>query len=535
MSQRHDNQPTFEDLELLAEVSQLLTLTDLDRVLNRVIDLVSRAVKASKTSLFLLEGAEVDWDYIFTKRDLDKDKSVRVVSKVLEDGFAGWVSRYRRGDIITDTYEDDRWITFPDDPIDTRSVVCVPFLHQGNVIAIVTLEHEAPNHFKPYHLRLMQIIANQATISIRNAQLFNNLNTQRRQLSAVLQSMQDVLLALSEEGNIKLVNPAAIPLLDTGSTAMIVGRNINDFVEHDSVFEPIVEIINAGLMGNERWTFETRSDNLQVDYQVTMSIWEEVLHEKQGYVIVMHDVTQLHDLSRFKDEMLRVASHDLRSPLALIAGYTDMIALDTPDDESPVHEYVGIIKGVLDRMGGLVDDLLRVERIRSSPLELHEHTDLAALVKLVIVNMRPAAMAKDITFDNELTFDNLPRVIADPVLLRQSMENLISNAIKYTPEGGTITVRASNDKRSFYFEVEDTGIGIPDEHLAYVFESFYRVQSPAHRVKGSGLGLSLVKNVIERHQGEVDVRSRYGDGSVFSFYLPLEQKRLARELTEFQR
>jgi len=112
---------------------------------------------------------------------------------------------------------------------------------------------------------------------------------------------------------------------------------------------------------------------------------------------------------------------------------------------------------------------------------------------------------------------------------------LISNAIKYTPEGGTITVRASNDKRSFYFEVEDTGIGIPDEHLAYVFESFYRVQSPAHRVKGSGLGLSLVKNVIERHQGEVDVRSRYGDGSVFSFYLPLEQKRLARELTEFQR
>jgi len=529
MTQLVDNQPTFEDLELLAEVSQLLTVTDLDSVLHKVIELVSRAVKASRASLFLLEGKQLDWEYIFTKRNLDKDKSVRVVSKVLDEGFAGWVSRNQRGDIIHDTEADDRWLVFDDDDVPTRSVICVPFIYEESVIAIVTLEHEEPKHFKPYHLRLIEIIANQATIAIHNAQLFSYLNSQRRQLSAVLHSMTDVLLVLNEGGGIELMNPAAIRLLGVSSPDDVIGQNILDYVEFDDVLTPIVEIINAGLMDNQRWTFESRSERQQTDYQVMMSIWEEVLRHQRGFVVVMHNVTQLHDLSRFKDEMLRVASHDLRSPLALIAGYIEMVSMDTPDDNSPVHEYIDIIKGVIDRMGGLIDDLLRVERIRSSPLELHEQTDLSALVKLVLVNMRPAAVAKQMAFESDLRFQDMPRIIADPVLIRQAMENFISNSIKYTPDGGTITVHASNDQERFYFAVEDTGVGIPEEHLAYVFESFYRVQSVKHKVKGSGLGLSLVKNVIARHGGDVWVESVYDQGSTFGFWLPLEQTELETE------
>jgi PAS domain S-box-containing protein len=518
-----NNKPTFEDLELLAEVSQLLTLVDLDRVLQQVIGLAMKAVGATKASLFLHDHDDVDWAHIFTMRDLPIDQAINVVSKVLDDGFAGWVYTNKRGDIIADTTSDDRWITFKDDPVQVRSALCVPFLHNGEVLAVMTLVHPEAEHFVPYHLRLMQIIANQATNAIRNAQLVSTLRAHRRQLTTILESIRDVLLVLDQDGHIILANDVARVLLGIDEQSLSpIGRDLAEFIQKDDVFVPITEIINNQLAQDEQWSFDTRSERHQTDYQVTMSRWRDNVREEVGYVVVMHNVTTLHDLARFKDEMLRVATHDLRSPLALISGYVDMIVMDTPDEDAPIHEYVKVVKRNVDRMGDLIDDLLRVERIRSSPLELHEQTDLEALVKVVLVNMRPAALAKEITFTGDLALKDAPKIKADTVLLRQAMENLISNAIKYTPEKGRIGVRGYVDGDKFRFYVQDSGIGIPQEHLNYVFESFYRVQgSTTQTQKGNGLGLSLVKNVIKRHGGEVWVKSQVSKGSRFGFWLPL--------------
>ena len=515
--------PTFEDLNVLVEASQLLTVVDLDEVLHKVISLVSRSVGAQKTSLFLHEDERVAWEHIVTMRNLSSDQSIKVVSKVLDEGFAGWVLYHKKGDIIYDTEEDDRWIVFPDDPIKTRSAMCVPFIVNDQVIASITLIHEEPNHFRPYHLRLMEIVANQTSVAIRNAQLFNHLREQRRQLHAVLQSMRDNLIVLDRDKNIVMVNEAALSLFDASNQADIVGLPLEHFVIVDNVFKPIVEMFNSGLGDTQRWNFETRSEKRNIDYQVRMSLWDAD-EELLGYVIVMNDITKLHDLSRFKDEMLRVASHDLRSPLALVTGYADMVKMDTPDVESPVHTYIETIKGQVEKMSNLVDDLLRVERIRTSPLELRERTDIASLVKLVIVNLRPMAASKNINLLTDIRLQDIPRIVTDPVLIRQSMENLISNAIKYTSEEGTVSVSSYYDDERFYFEVEDNGMGIPEEHLGFVFESFYRVKSHKNKEKGSGLGLSLVKNVIQRHDGDVWVNSEENVGSRFGFWLPLFSK-----------
>jgi PAS domain S-box-containing protein len=524
MQQRDMDQPTFEDLELLAEVSQLLTVVDLDSVLQKVIQLAARAVGASQTSLFLHDDEQIDWAHIITMRNLTLDKSVKVVTRVMDAGFAGWVYRHKRGDIIADTEHDERWIVFPDDPLKTRSAMCVPFKYEGTIIAMITLVHEEPHHFRPYHLRLTEIIANQATIAIRNAQLFHRVNEQRQQLEAVLRSMTDVLLVLNEQGKMLMVNTAALPLLDVTTVQAVEGQPLEAFVMVDSVFEPIVGIIKAALLEQNRWTFETRSERRQTDYQVTMAIWEEPQQESRGFVIVMHNVTTLHDLSRFKDEMLRVASHDLRSPLALIAGYADMVRMDIGDPTHPVNEHITIIKATTETMTNLVEDLLRLERIRTSPLELREQTDMGSLVKVLIVNSRPFAKPKNINFVTDIQLEGAPRIVADPVLIRQSMENFISNAFKYTQQGGTITVRAHFDSEKFHFSVEDNGIGISKEHQPYVFESFYRVEQARYKEKGSGLGLSLVKNVIARHDGEVWLKSEIGRGSRFGFWLPLKPK-----------
>jgi len=520
MAEYELEQPTLEDFKLLAEVSQLLTLLDLEHVLQKVMKLVADAVGANRVSLFLHEDDRVDWEHIFTMRDLPPDESVRVVKKVLDEGFAGWVYRHRRGDIILDTEQDDRWIVFPNDTLVARSAMCVPFLYNDRVIAVVTLIHAEPNHFSNYHLRLMTIIANQATIAIRNAQLFNRMRQQQRQLETILQSISDVLLVLNQNGEAILLNNAALDLLGYQRQARVMNRHISHFATLDTVFKPIQEIIGAALHQNQNWSFESRSEKHGLDFQVRMSIWRDEVFGVMGYVIVMHDITTLRDLHRFKDQMLRVATHDLRSPLALIAGYADMISLDTPDGESPIHEYVDVIKVSTEKMGTLVEDLLRVERIRTTPLELHEQTDLASLVKVVLVNMRPAAKAKSIHLSSELRLEGLPRFVVDPVLIRQSMENFINNAIKYTDEGGTIRILAYYEANRFHFVVEDNGLGIAAEHLPYVFESFYRVKSIANTQKGSGLGLSLVKNVIRRHYGDVWVKSEEGVGSQFGFWLP---------------
>lgn len=521
MSLQEMNQPTFEDLELLAEVSQLLKLLELDKVLDRVIKLAARSVGAEQTSLFINEGQRIDWRYIFTSRELSPDNTFKVVTRVLDDGFAGWVKRNKEGDIILDTHEDGRWLMFPDDHLTVRSALCVPFMYEDDVLAIVTLTHSEPEHFTQYHLRLMTIIANQATVAIYNAQLFNRIRSQQRQLQMILQAMTDILIVLNENGKLILVNDPAVELLGLHQVSDARGHFLREFVEIDSVFEPIVPIIEHELVRHDDWSFETRSEKHQRDYQVRMATWRDKFEGVAGYIIVMHDVTMLRDLHRFKDEMLRVASHDLRSPLALITGYADMIKFDVPEENVEIHDYIDIIKKSTDRMDGLLEDLLRVERIRSSPLELHEQIDLEQMVKVVMVNLRPFVESRKHTFTSNIRLEHVPRIVADPVLIRQSMENLINNATKYTREAGSITVESWHDDSKFYFSVVDTGIGIPDEHISHIFESFYRVNQDVSNEKGSGLGLSLVNNVIERHRGELWVESVYGEGSTFGFWLPL--------------
>ncbi|PJF21013.1 MAG: hypothetical protein CUN56_13240, partial [Phototrophicales bacterium] len=269
------------------------------------------------------------------------------------------------------------------------------------------------------------------------------------------------------------------------------------------------------------------------DYQVTVSRWQNPNRSANGFVIVLHDVTKIRDLHRFKDEMLRIASHDLRSPLALIVGYADMIMLDLPKGDSPIPSYVESILRSARRMDNLLEDLLRIEQIRTSPLELHEQVAPQEMVDCAVQNCQPQADSKQIQFSLQADYSNdLIYVVADRVLIRQAMENLIGNAIKYTFPSGQVTVYVKVDDERFHFIVEDNGIGIPQDKLQYVFESFYRVPN-AKGIQGTGLGLSLVKNVIEQHQGQVWVTSEENTGSMFGFWLPIIKKQKPADLEQF--
>ncbi len=517
-------QPTFEDLELLVEVSKLLTLHDLGEVMEEVMRLTASAVGATKASLFLLDGVHVNWEYVFTARNLDAADSVRVVSKVLNEGLAGWTVKHRQPSIAADTHHDPRWHVFPEDTDTARSAMCVPLITDNEIIAVLTLVHPQPNRFNDYHLRLMTIIANQATIAVRNSQLFKNLVEKQRQLEVVLRAVPDVLLVLDASANLVMLNDGAEDLLGD-SADRAVGTAVERYADQaEALQEVMYRLANSDIAIGEQISFETRDTQKERDFLVTISAWEDTAKQRRGYVVIMHDVTTLRDLFRFKDEMLRIVSHDLRSPLSIISGYTDMIEYDLAGNEG-IMEFTGAIKRSITRMSDLLENLLQVRKIDETGLDPEPNVVMLDIVRPVMQGAAMLTYQKKQTLHDEISFDESVLGTVDQVLLRQAMDNLVGNAVKYTDEGGKIIVRAYEHNGNFCFEVEDNGIGIPEASIPHLFESFYRVNPKANTSidGGVGLGLSLVKSIVDRHRGELWVKSEEGVGSTFGMCIPLER------------
>lgn len=236
-------------------------------------------------------------------------------------------------------------------------------------------------------------------------------------------------------------------------------------------------------------------------------------------------VEALKRLDKLRGDFLNVLSHDLRIPLTSIMGYTELLqdAQDPPlgPDE---QEYATQILEGCKRMQDMLEELLDYARLEVGRIKLHvESVEPRPIVEETVAFFRPLAAQKALTLSARLPGD-LPDVMVDPDRLRQILNNLISNAIKYTPPGGVIVVRARAAEEEATFEVQDTGIGLTEEEKQHLFEKFYRSPRPeVQREKGSGLGLSIIKGVIEAHGGRIDFESQAGKGSTFRFTLPAQR------------
>lgn len=239
-----------------------------------------------------------------------------------------------------------------------------------------------------------------------------------------------------------------------------------------------------------------------------------------GRVCIMRDVTYFKELDALKSEFVDTVSHDLRSPLTMMRGYAVMLQTVGELSEQQESYVQKIITGV-ENMTRLVNNLLDLGRIEFGVDLKVEVLDVLYLLEQVTGSLRPQANQKNITLSLELA-KNLPRQIeAEPALLHQALFNLVENAIKYTPENGEVSVRAYANPADLIFEVADTGIGIPPDDLARLFEKFYRGKSRGTRIqRGTGLGLSIVRSIAERHGGQVRVKSEEGKGSQFYLQIP---------------
>jgi two-component system phosphate regulon sensor histidine kinase PhoR len=241
-------------------------------------------------------------------------------------------------------------------------------------------------------------------------------------------------------------------------------------------------------------------------------------------VTILHDLTRVREISQMKSDFVSKASHELRTPLSSIRAYVEMLVDGEADDETARQEFYRIIQGETDRLGRLIDNMLNISRIEAGIVQIErEHVDIKALIDRALGSLEPQAREKQITLIQKVADVDLS-VEGDADMLYQVVLNLASNAVKYTPEGGRVTVAADSDNltRCVLLSVSDTGLGIPPDALPRLFDKFYRVENYKRVAKGTGLGLSLCKHIVETlHHGQIGVESDLGMGSKFWVTIPM--------------
>lgn len=287
-------------------------------------------------------------------------------------------------------------------------------------------------------------------------------------------------------------------------------------------FSALVENARLGKSETREWTYvRTDGSHVPVELSVTRRVDED--GNTVGYLFVATDETQAREVARLKDEFVGLISHELRTPLSSILGYLELLR---DDEDQPLTEeqlkYLGVAERNAHRLLRLVGDLLFTAQVESGkfPLELRE-VELETIVSASVETAKPLAAAAGIELHVELP-DARAIVTGDPTRLGQALDNLVSNAVKFTPRDGSITIGLGIDGPNVIVTVRDTGMGIPEAELDKLFSRFFRATTATRNaVPGVGLGLTITKAIITAHGGEMGVRSEEGVGTEFSVTLPL--------------
>lgn len=343
---------------------------------------------------------------------------------------------------------------------------------------------------------------------------------QLAQLEATLGSLQEAVLIVDDQNQILLANSAFAAIFPKANN--IVNHRLES-VLRSSVFLNYVESVRQQSAQPQK-EIEFAEGNQSIWVEITGSIIPPLDGQKGNWVLfVIHDITELKKLELVRKEFVANVSHELRTPLSVIKGYAETLV--DGHHEMPVEDRDRFLKTIqrhTERLNSLLEDLLTLSKLESiNPGLRRESTDLPALLENIVEDYRarPAAEGHTLVLAGDIAIEPL---LVDPLKVTQVLENLLDNALKYTPKGCTIRLSSNRKENEVELCVADDGAGIPEADLPHLFERFYRVDKGRSRDKGgTGLGLSIVKHIVQLHHGRVWVESELGKGTAFYFTLPL--------------
>lgn len=348
------------------------------------------------------------------------------------------------------------------------------------------------------------------------SQTISNISQEKLKLSTILSSIYDGVLAIDIHKSLILYNQRFLDIFHIQEKEL-QGRRLLEVVR----VPELSTLIDTSLADHKICQKQIKivSHSEEKHYEVIVSPFFLKGEEIFGIVSIFHDITGLKRVEQMRADFVANVSHEFKTPLTSIRGYTDTLLQGGLDDRENSGKFVTIIKNNVDRLTALVDDLLTLSELESSePLRARKF-DFCVFADHIISKMKPAAEKKNISLEMKIKIDELT---ADETKLEQALLNLLDNAVKYTPSDGKIQIEAEKTTKEIKLTVKDTGIGISSEHLPRIFERFYCVDRGRDReLGGTGLGLAIVKHVALLHEGTVDVESSPGKGSSFILKFPL--------------
>lgn len=334
----------------------------------------------------------------------------------------------------------------------------------------------------------------------------SEISSEKNKVVTILNYMADGVLAYDLKGNVIHINPAARRYLGDD----IAERSFQDFagsVGLDIQIENIVYLEEASVK-----EFDTVINDLFI--KVYFAVFTDTKSRPEGFIVVLHDVTEEQKLDNMRREFVANVSHELRTPITSIKSYSETLLDGAVDDRETTEHFLNVINTEADRMTRLVKDLLQLSRLDNQQVSWNMgEVPIKDLVRDIVDRMRLQAEHKHQRLESYV-IGVIPNIMGDKDRLEQVFVNLISNALKYTPENGEITVYIGRIYNDVYVKVADNGIGIPADSLPRVFERFYRVDKARSRdMGGTGLGLSIAKEIIQAHGGTISISSEEKKGT----------------------
>ncbi|MCE9645618.1 MAG: GAF domain-containing protein [Chloroflexi bacterium] len=532
-------------LRILTEVSSSL---DLDRALNRTLSLLNDAIGAEQGTILLLHAEDnllhfrAGYGYLSNQ----SNSSGRSVTLKVGEGLAGWVVQNREAVLVSDLHMDPRWVRNTSGQ-DHRSSIVVPMVVGEDVIGVLMVFQRTEDFFSAEMLNLVKAIAGQVAVAINNAHLYELIRDQAERLGvmlrkeqedasrsqAILEAVADGVLVTGPDNRITFVNSSTERIIAVNE-ARLLGNPLDSF---------------GGLFGKaastwmetiRRWSEDPSSYQPGDTYAEKLELENERIalvhlapvilqNDFLGTVSIFRDITHEVEVDRLKSEFVATVSHELRTPMTAIKGYVDILTMGAAGalNENQMH-FLDVVRNNIDRLNTLVSDLLDISRIEAGRVTLNpQPVDLYEIAESVVADVlrrsqnenKPMALSLDAP-------KKLPPVNGDGDRVRQILGNLVDNAYNYTPNNGSIRVNIHQENGEVQVDVQDNGVGIAPDDQARIFERFYRGEHPlVLATPGTGLGLPIVRQLVEMHNGRIWMTSTGvpGDGSTFSFTLPVHK------------
>lgn len=496
----------------------LATTLDQQELLQSIIENISSLMDADKACIVLVRG-QYDYAHIGISENGMKQFITHMLEGILPKVYA------QKDPYIVSREAVETEKGYHEEMFILHDLIVPVLSHEEEVVALIVLTRMG----KPFNAdekQEMKALARQISVTLDKLTLYKQTEQARKINQDIINSVREGIQLVDERGRIRQVNRQWGEMMGQQDISSVKGFSIQRWLpmikesvrDHAELVAFMLGVIHDQFHDHEKVIYQTNEESPRF-----IQVYFETIYngqEKIGTIFVHRDMTSEYEIDRMKSELVSTVSHELRTPLSSVLGFTElMLTKDVSSDKQ--KKYLATIQREAQRLTSLINDFLDVQRMEAGKQSYSMHLlHLEPIIEEIIEAQALQTTKHSIHYQKKI--DPVPMMKGDPDRIKQVFTNLMNNAIKYSPNGGTITISAKADKQHLIISISDEGLGIPEEALPLLFNKFSRIDNTDRReIGGTGLGLAISKEIMKAHSGKIKVESSLGKGSIFSLYFPL--------------